>query len=312
MLSYEFLMRGSLVWMKFSYFEDGTLSYNALAPLVVVEGLTQASPEVVRALADNSEARGTSQHELVAEAALSRWEKESRYWSWGTVARADLGGAVSGYPGGERGVYGPALLWKEHKDLVALWARSRFFLLRHSRPIVEIVGDKLGVPAREMFAVDRDEALLAWFKHDVFFTGAMDWIHWLPQDTAFPGRDDLIMPLGISFYTFQTLSYILDVYRKRIEPCRDLLEFSLFVSFFPQLIAGPIMRAGDLIPQIRNQRRTEQRDILIGVELFCVGAFKKVVIADNVARLSDACFGAPGDWTGGPCAGAGTASWECL
>jgi alginate O-acetyltransferase complex protein AlgI len=152
--------------------------------------------------------------------------------------------------------------------------------------------------------------MLAYFKYDHFFTDAVSWVGFLPQGTAFPRRDDLIIPLGISFYTFQTMSYTLDVYRKRIEPCRDLLEFSLFVSFFPQLIAGPIMRAGDLIPQIRNQRRAEERDILIGVELFCVGAFKKVVIADNVARLSDACFGAPGDWTGGALA-LGLVAYAC-
>ena len=101
---------------------------------------------------------------------------------------------------------------------------------------------------------------------------------------------NIVLPVGISFYTFQSLSYTIDVYRRRIPPTTNLIDFALFVAFFPQLVAGPIERAGRLLPQIARPRRIKASQFDAGVWLILWGYFKKVVIADNVAGISDAVF----------------------
>lgn len=104
----------------------------------------------------------------------------------------------------------------------------------------------------------------------------------------------VVLPVGISFYTFQTLSYTLDVYRGRLAPCRDLLDFALFVSFFPQLVAGPIERAGNLLPQVQGARRVTRQQVEAGLALMLIGYVKKVALADTLAPIVDHCFAAPG------------------
>jgi alginate O-acetyltransferase complex protein AlgI len=104
---------------------------------------------------------------------------------------------------------------------------------------------------------------------------------------------DVALPVGISFYTFQSLSYTIDIYRDRLEPTRDLLDFALFVAFFPQLVAGPIERARRLLPQILEPRERSFDGVSSGLWLVLWGTFKKVVIADNLAPLVDAVY-APG------------------
>ncbi len=101
---------------------------------------------------------------------------------------------------------------------------------------------------------------------------------------------ELILPLGISFYTFQTLSYTIDVYKKRIRPTNDLISFLCFVGFFPQLIAGPIERAKDLLTQIEKKRFLHPRNFSFGLKLFLWGLFKKVVIADQCSVYVDDIF----------------------
>jgi alginate O-acetyltransferase complex protein AlgI len=101
------------------------------------------------------------------------------------------------------------------------------------------------------------------------------------------------LPVGISFYTFQSLSYTIDIYRYRLEPTRDPLDFALFVAFFPQLVAGPIERARRLLPQILEPRQRSLERTSSGLWLVLWGTFKKVVIADNLAPLVDAVY-APG------------------
>ena len=100
----------------------------------------------------------------------------------------------------------------------------------------------------------------------------------------------VVLPVGISFYTFQTLSYTIDIYRRRIGPTRNLLDFALFVAFFPQLVAGPIERARRLLPQITQPRRIDLLGLREGIWLVLWGLFKKVVIADNFAALVDAVY----------------------
>ncbi len=96
---------------------------------------------------------------------------------------------------------------------------------------------------------------------------------------------DVVLPVGISFYTFQTLSYTIDIYRRKIEPTRDFFAFALFVAFFPQLVAGPIERASHLLPQMLRPRKIQLPEFHAGLYLILWGLFKKVVIADNMAPI---------------------------
>ncbi len=101
---------------------------------------------------------------------------------------------------------------------------------------------------------------------------------------------NIILPVGISFYTFQTLSYTIDIYRKRIEPCHDFFDFALFVGFFPQLVAGPIVRAADFLPQLKTPRSMSWCRSYSGGRQFVFGLFKKVFIADRLAMFVDVVF----------------------
>ena len=104
---------------------------------------------------------------------------------------------------------------------------------------------------------------------------------------------DIILPMGISFYTFQTMSYTLDMYFKRSVPAKSLLDFSLYVTFFPQLVAGPIVRSGDLVPQFYEPKRATVKQFFWGLFLLTLGLFEKVVFADSLlAETADAVFGA--------------------
>jgi len=96
---------------------------------------------------------------------------------------------------------------------------------------------------------------------------------------------NVILPVGISFYTFQTLSYTIDIYRGQIRAHKSLLDFAVFVAFFPQLVAGPIVRARDFLPQVARARRLDLQQIYAGVYLIFWGLFKKMVIADNLAKI---------------------------
>ncbi|MEP6735191.1 MAG: MBOAT family protein [Chryseolinea sp.] len=105
---------------------------------------------------------------------------------------------------------------------------------------------------------------------------------------------DIILPVGISFYTFQTLSYTIDVYRRTIPPEKSFLDFALFVTFFPQLVAGPIVRPQDLIPQFKTPHYATRKMFVGGIALMILGLFMKVVVADNLlAPVSDLIFGLP-------------------
>lgn len=100
----------------------------------------------------------------------------------------------------------------------------------------------------------------------------------------------VVLPAGISFYTFQTMSYSIDVYRKAIRPCRNFLDFFLFVSFFPQLVAGPIEKASQLLPQLRQKSRFRFAQFRSGIDLIVYGLAKKVLIADQIAPVVQQCF----------------------
>lgn len=101
------------------------------------------------------------------------------------------------------------------------------------------------------------------------------------------------LPLGISFFTFQSLSYTIDIYRRVIPPARSLLEFACFISFFPHLVAGPIIRAKDFLPQLEPQKPLRSHQSWLGLGLILVGFFKKSVVGDNVGAFVDPIFANP-------------------
>jgi D-alanyl-lipoteichoic acid acyltransferase DltB (MBOAT superfamily) len=109
---------------------------------------------------------------------------------------------------------------------------------------------------------------------------------------------NIILPVGISFYTFQTLSYTIDVYRKKLEPTKDFVAFSAFVSFFPQLVAGPIERATHLLPQFYSKRKFDNSKAIDGLKQILWGLFKKIVIADNCAEFANEIFNNSGEYSG--------------
>ena len=110
---------------------------------------------------------------------------------------------------------------------------------------------------------------------------------------------NIILPVGISFYTFQTLSYGIDVYRRKLEPTRDIVAFLAFVSFFPQLVAGPIERATHLLPQFYSKRVFNYDKAVDGLRLILWGFFKKIVIADNAALYVNDIFTNYTQYSGG-------------
>ncbi len=112
------------------------------------------------------------------------------------------------------------------------------------------------------------------------------------------GSLEIVLPVGISFYTFQTLSYSIDVYRRKLEPTADFIAFSAFVSFFPQLVAGPIERATRLLPQFYRERTFDYAKAADGMRQILWGLFKKIVIADNCAEYANLIFNHSTDYSG--------------
>ena len=109
---------------------------------------------------------------------------------------------------------------------------------------------------------------------------------------------DIVLPVGISFYTFQTLSYTIDVYKKKLDPTKDFIAFAAFVSFFPQLVAGPIERATNLLPQFFKKRQFDYNKAVDGLRQMLWGFFKKMVIADNSAQIANQIFNNSTEYNG--------------
>ncbi len=144
-----------------------------------------------------------------------------------------------------------------------------------------------------MFSLTSNLGLLGFFKYFNFFVtsgqGLFDLVGLeFPVSTL-----EIILPVGISFYTFQTLSYTLDIYRRALKPVSNLLDFALFVGFFPQLVAGPIVRAVDFLPQLETRRRLASVDFRGCLTLFLIGFIKKACISDNLAMVADRYFESP-------------------
>nr|MCH9659497.1 MBOAT family protein [Bacteroidota bacterium] len=132
--------------------------------------------------------------------------------------------------------------------------------------------------------------LLGFFKYYNFFIESFTDAFTLFGGDIQPNTLNIILPVGISFYTFQTLSYTIDVYRNKIQPTSSLLNFATFVCFFLQLVAGPIERATQLLPQFETKRSFHKNEAILGVHQILWGLFKKLVIADNCAQYANDIF----------------------
>jgi alginate O-acetyltransferase complex protein AlgI len=132
--------------------------------------------------------------------------------------------------------------------------------------------------------------ILGFFKYFNFFVDSFQHVFGVELNSL---HLNIILPVGISFYTFQSLSYTFDVYRGKMQSEQSMLDYLLFVAFFPQLVAGPIERAIDLLPQVKNLKNPGRKDIWEGILLISTGMFKKVLIGDTVARYVDQIFTEP-------------------
>ena len=141
--------------------------------------------------------------------------------------------------------------------------------------------------------------ILGFFKYYNFFVNS--WVEaWGSLGYHIdPWTVQVILPVGISFYTFQTMSYTIDVYRRQLKATNDFIAFSAFISFFPQLVAGPIERATNLLPQMLQKRKFSYAQATDGLRLILWGMFKKVVIADTLAIATNRIFGGYENYSGG-------------
>jgi alginate O-acetyltransferase complex protein AlgI len=151
------------------------------------------------------------------------------------------------------------------------------------------------IPRRRVllaFSVVLNLGLLFFFKYSLFAAEIMavllrrPWPHW-----------DAVLPIGISFYTFETLSYVIDVYRGATEPAHSLLDYAVFISFFPRLVAGPIMRARQFLPQMAQGFRLTAQNFASGAQIFGIGLMKKLVVADNLGVFVDHTYVDPDAFT---------------
>lgn len=183
----------------------------------------------------------------------------------------------------------------------ALWNPPFVLLLWLSTVVDFFIGKKIyGANPRQrkfllFISLAGNLGMLGFFKYGNFL---LDNFMALASSIGFdfiPVKADIILPVGISFYTFQTLSYTLDMYKRRSRPEGSLLDFSLFVTFFPQLVAGPIVRPEELLPQFKRPHQASQSQFMRGLLLLSLGLFMKVVMADTMlASSADLVFGAQG------------------
>jgi D-alanyl-lipoteichoic acid acyltransferase DltB (MBOAT superfamily) len=140
--------------------------------------------------------------------------------------------------------------------------------------------------------------ILFFFKYYDFVTGnVVKAINALGGDIDYP-RFSVLLPVGISFYTFQTLSYTIDIYKNRINPEKHFATFALYVSFFPQLVAGPIERSERLLPQLKKKNKFSNGLLVSGSRLMLLGFFKKIVIADRLSVYVNEVYGNISEYNG--------------
>ena len=142
-----------------------------------------------------------------------------------------------------------------------------------------------------LFSVCCNLGILGFFKYYNFFVDSWaSLFSSIGYEITSYSTLNIVLPVGISFYTFQTMSYTIDVYKNKLKPVEDFISFASFVAFFPQLVAGPIERATNLLPQMLKKRKFSYQEGRTGVKLIIWGMFKKVVIADSLAPIVDSIF----------------------
>lgn len=182
----------------------------------------------------------------------------------------------------------------------AMWRWDFAFLMLFSSVVDYVAAQKIDQTSNKrqrfswlMLSLCINLGLLVFFKYTYFLDDNVRGVlHLLGYD--YPGLKasgfQIILPLGISFYTFQTISYTIDVYRGIIKPTRNFFLFAAYVTFWPQLIAGPVLRAKEVIPQFLKKPVLDLNNINFGITKIIIGLFKKVVLADNIAPLVDDVF----------------------
>ena len=186
------------------------------------------------------------------------------------------------------------------------WWDWRFlFLIVFSSFVDFLIGRFLLVAENEFkrkcllwISISVNLGFLGFFKYFNFFADSFSEAFTLLGVNFDPVRLNILLPVGISFYTFQTLSYSIDVYKRKLEPTKDIISFFAFVSFFPQLVAGPIERATNLLPQFYVKRVFDYRQAVDGLKQILWGLFKKIVIADHCAIYANDIFNNSSDYSG--------------
>lgn len=181
-----------------------------------------------------------------------------------------------------------ALLWIS--TVVDWWAAKR--LVAAERPSSR--------RAWMLLSVVVNLGMLGYFKYGGFLTANFAAMMQSAGVAWQPPELDIVLPVGISFYTFATLSYTLDIYLRRARPAKHFLDYALFVTFFPHLVAGPIMRPTELVPQFEQPRRASAQQLCFGLALMTLGLFQKIVLADGfLAPAAEAVYDAPPGTTAG-------------
>ncbi len=143
-----------------------------------------------------------------------------------------------------------------------------------------------------------DLGLLFYFKYINFFINNLNYFFLKMQIDIQCPNFDIVLPVGISFFIFQTMGYMIDVYRNEVKAENNLFRYSLFVSFFPQLVAGPIERSKNLLAQLRRTPDFDVENAKNGLLIMAYGIFMKIAVADNIAEYIDPIFNAPSDYSG--------------
>lgn len=187
--------------------------------------------------------------------------------------------------------YGFYMAWRP--ELIVLIVFSSFVNYAGAYAIEKGAGKKALIPALVI-----DILLLFIFKYLVFISNSFKWLYELLGREYPIGEFSVILPMGISFYTFQGMGYLIDIYRKEYKAEKNFFKFSLFITFFPQLVAGPIERADRLMGQLFKKHEFDTDNISMGIKYMLIGYFKKVVIADRAAVLVDTVYNSPHDFGG--------------
>ena len=208
-------------------------------------------------------------------------------------------------------VYNLPLPWRLKKN--HLWISSYLFYAAWNPPfvillwistVVDWFAGKWMATAKSpvqkraflVMSLSANLGLLGYFKYGEFLLDSFIALLNVFNIAFHPAAPDIVLPVGISFYTFQSLSYTFDIYRGKMRPWKSFSDFALFVTFFPQLVAGPIVRAADFLPQLESPRQVSGRQIGWGFGLLTIGLFQKIILADSLlAPVADKVYSQAGD-----------------